>query len=82
MPPSPLSQVTLIWSIRVSQSRQRGARGGAYESKQEEAKKFEEPVAPKTDEPFSSEPPFVQPSSVLCANEEARRYDCSVDAKD
>lgn len=58
-------------------SRQRGARGGVYESKQEEAKKFEE----TTDEPLSSEPRFVQQSSLLHANEASRQHDYGVDAK-
>ena len=60
-------------------SRQRGARGGVYESKQEEAKKFEE----TTDEPLSSEPRFVQQSSLLhaSANEASRQHDYGVDAK-
>jgi hypothetical protein len=62
-------QVTRVGSIRVSQSRQRGARGGVYEKAQEGVKDVEEIVPSTADEPLSSEPTHVQPSSLLHANE-------------
>jgi hypothetical protein len=63
------AQVTRVGSIRLSQSRQRGARGGVYEKTQEEVKDVEEIVPSTADEPLSSEPTHVQPSSLLHANE-------------
>ena len=63
------AQVTRVGSICVPQSRQRGARGSVYEKTQEEVKDVEELVASTADEPRSFEPPFVQPSSLLHANE-------------
>ena len=65
------AQVTRAGSIRVSQSLQRGARGGVYENMQEEVKDVDvEEIVPSTaDEPLSSEPTHVQPSSLLHANE-------------
>ena len=62
-------QVTRAGSIRVSQSQQRGARDGVYEKMQEEVKGVEEIVPSTADEPLSSEPTLVQPSSLLHANE-------------
>ena len=63
------ARVTRAEAIRVLQSRQRGARGSVYESKQEEVKDVEELVASTADEPLSSGPNYVQPSSLLHANE-------------
>ena len=60
-----------VGSLRVSQSRQRGARSGVYEKTQEEVKDVEEMVSSTStaDEPLLSEPTHVQPSSLLHANE-------------
>ena len=65
------AQATRVASIRVSQSRQRGARGDVYEKTQEEVmvKDVEEIVPSTADEPLSSEPTHVQPGSLLHANE-------------
>ena len=64
------AQVARVGSIRVSQNRKQGVRSGVYEKTQEEVKDVEE-VVPLTaaDEPLSSEPTHVQPSSLLHANE-------------
>jgi hypothetical protein len=59
------AQVTRgVGSIRVSQSRQGGVRGGVYEKTQGEEEEVKD-----ADEPLSSEPTHVQPSSLLHANE-------------
>jgi hypothetical protein len=63
------AQVTCVESIRVSQSRKRGARGGVCEKTQGELEDVEEMVSSTADEPLSSEPTHVQPSSLLHANE-------------
>jgi aarF domain-containing kinase len=62
------AQITRVGSIRVSQRQERGARGGVYE-KTQEVKDVEEIVPSTGDEPLSSEPTYVQPSSLLHANE-------------
>ena len=62
------AQVTRVGGIRVSQSRQRGARGGVYE-KPQDVKDVEEIVLSTGDEPLSSEQTHVQQSSLLHANE-------------
>lgn len=59
-----------VGSIRVSQVRQQGARGGVYEKTKDEVKDdVEELFASTADEPHSSDPTFVRPSSLLHANE-------------
>lgn len=63
------AQVTRVGSVRASQSPQPGTRGGVYEKTQEEVKDVEEIVPSTADEPLSSEPTLVQPSSLLHANE-------------
>ena len=67
------AQATRAGSIRVSQSRQRGARGDVYAKTREDSevtvKDVEEIVPSTADEPLSSEPTHVQPSSLLYANE-------------
>jgi hypothetical protein len=56
--------------LGVSASRRkRGARAGVYEKTQQGMKDFEEIVPLIADEPLSSEPTHVQPSSLLHANE-------------
>ncbi len=62
------AQVTRV-GIRVPRRRKRGACGGVSENWQEEAKEFEEQVASTADEPLPSRPTYVQPSSLLNANE-------------
>jgi hypothetical protein len=63
------ARATRVGSIRISQSRKRGARGGVYENTQQGMKDVEEIVPSTADEPLSSEPTHVQPSSLLRANE-------------
>jgi hypothetical protein len=63
------ARVTRVGSIRISQSRKRGARGGVYEKAQQGVKDVEEIVPSTADGPLSSEPTHVQPSSLLHANE-------------
>lgn len=57
-----------VGSIRVSQSRQRGTRSGVFEKTNGEVKDVEELLASTADEPLSSDPTFVRPSSLLHAN--------------
>jgi hypothetical protein len=59
----------VVGSIRISQSRKRGARAGVYEKTQQGMKDVEEIVPSTADEPLSSEPTHVRPSSLLHANE-------------
>jgi hypothetical protein len=63
------ARVTRVGSNRISQSRKRRARGGVYEKTQQGMKDVEEIVPSTADEPLSSEPTHVQPSSLLYANE-------------
>jgi hypothetical protein len=63
------TRVTRVGSNRISQSRKRGARGGVYEKTQQGMKDAEEIVPSTADEPLSSEPTHVQPSSLLHADE-------------
>jgi hypothetical protein len=63
------AQVIRVGSVRASQGPQPGTRGGVHEKTQEEVKNVEEIVLSTADEPLSSEPTRVQPSSLLHANE-------------
>ena len=64
------AQVTRIGSIPVSQRGAVARGGGVYENTQEEVKDVVEEIVPSTaDEPLSTEPTHIQPSSLLHANE-------------